>query len=78
MFFWDFFKIIFFKFRIAFSKPFKKSKKQKLRNIENEIEVLDTKLYDNENAEMCNRVKQNLDEIVDEIAESNRIQCRCQ
>ena len=60
-----------YKFCRAFSK-LKKEKNQRTQNLENKIEVLETKSYDNENIKMYNRVKQDLEEIGDEKAEGNR------
>ena len=42
------------------------------------MKVLGIKLYKNENIEMYDRVKQDLEETVDEIEEGNGIRSRCQ
>ena len=49
-----------------------------MQNLENKIKVLETKLCNVENIKIYNRLKQDLEGFVDEIAKTNRIESRCQ
>lgn len=60
------------KFSIASSKSLKREKK----SFRKKIKFLETKLQGNENRDSYIKIKQNLEEIVDEIAEGNQIRCQ--